>query len=60
MLTRFVLASITVGGLTVMSAPLAFQGLLDLRYPPLRKGASCEREILSIAGAGGPEWGMNR
>ncbi|MGV7032331.1 hypothetical protein [Methylobacterium symbioticum] len=39
MLTSFVLASIAAGGLIVMSAPLAFQGLLDLRYPRLREGA---------------------
>lgn len=38
MLTGLVLTSIAAGGLTVLSAPLAFQGLLDLRYPQPRKG----------------------
>lgn len=38
MLTALVLTSIAAGGLTVLSAPLAFQGLLDLRYPQPREG----------------------
>ena len=33
MLTGFVLTSVAAGGLSVMTAPLLFRALLDLRYP---------------------------
>jgi hypothetical protein len=33
MLTAFVFASTTVGGLMVTTAPLLFEALLDARYP---------------------------
>ena len=33
LMTGYVLASVACGGLTIMAAPLFFQGLLELRYP---------------------------
>lgn len=34
MLTEFVLANVAVGGLSILTAPLLFRALLELRYPP--------------------------
>ncbi|GEP10173.1 hypothetical protein MMMDOFMJ_2450 [Methylobacterium gnaphalii] len=38
MLTGFVLANVAVGGLAVLTAPLACRGLLELHYPPALNG----------------------
>lgn len=51
MLTEFVLADITVGGLVVMTSPLLFQGLLELRYPPSFRGEAPE----ALAGGASPK-----
>jgi hypothetical protein len=42
MLTEFVLANVAVGGMVVMTSPLLFQGLLELRYPPGFRGEAAD------------------